>query len=65
MAGAIISPVATLAGLFAANLRNLAYALQQVADRKARRRGRLTPTRQGSSTHGRLPRISFSRRSTR
>jgi len=35
LAGAIVSPVATLAGLFAANLRNLGYALQQVADRKA------------------------------
>jgi len=35
MAGAIISPVATLAGLLSANLRNLAYGLQQLADRKA------------------------------
>ena len=35
MAGAIISPVATLAGLLAANLRNLANGLQQLADRKA------------------------------
>jgi len=35
MAGAIISPVATLAGLLSANLRNLAYALQQLAEQKA------------------------------
>jgi large subunit ribosomal protein L10 len=35
MAGAIIAPVATLAGLLSANLRNLAYGLQQLADRKA------------------------------
>ena len=35
MAGAIISPVATLAGLLSANLRNFAYGLQQLADRKA------------------------------
>jgi large subunit ribosomal protein L10 len=37
MAGAIISPVATLAGLLSANLRNLAYGLQQLADQKAAR----------------------------
>jgi large subunit ribosomal protein L10 len=35
LAGAIVSPVATLAGLLSANLRNLGYALQQIADRKA------------------------------
>jgi len=35
LAGAIVAPVATLAGLLAANLRNLAYGLQQVRDRKA------------------------------
>ena len=35
MAGAIISPVATLAGLLSANLRNFAYGLQQLADKKA------------------------------
>jgi large subunit ribosomal protein L10 len=35
LAGAIVSPVATLAGLLSANLRNLGYALQQVVDRKA------------------------------
>ena len=35
MAGAIISPVATMAGLLAAPLRNLAYGLQQLAERKA------------------------------
>jgi len=35
MAGAIIAPVATLAGLLGANLRNLAYGLQQLAERRA------------------------------
>ena len=35
LAGAIVSPVATLGSLLAANLRNLAYGLQQVHDRKA------------------------------
>ena len=35
LAGAIISPAATLAGLLSANLRNLAYGLQQLADKKA------------------------------
>ena len=35
LAGAMQAPVATLAGLFAAPLRNLGYALQQVADQKA------------------------------
>ena len=35
MAGAIISPVATMAGLLSAPLRNLAYGLQQLAERKA------------------------------
>ena len=35
LAGAIISPVSTTAGLLAAPLRNLAYALQQLADQKA------------------------------
>ena len=35
LAGAVISPVATLAGLLSANLRNLASGLQQLADRKA------------------------------
>ena len=35
LAGAIISPVATMAGLLAAPLRNLAYGLQQLAERKA------------------------------
>jgi large subunit ribosomal protein L10 len=35
MAGAIISPVATLAGLLSAHLRNLAAGLQQLADKKA------------------------------
>ena len=35
LAGGMQAPVATLAGLFAAPLRNLGYALQQVADQKA------------------------------
>ena len=35
LAGAIVSPVSTTAGLLAAPLRNLAYALQQLADQKA------------------------------
>ena len=35
LAGAIVSPVAITAGLLAAPLRNLAYALQQLADQKA------------------------------
>lgn len=35
LAGAMQAPVSTLAGLFAAPLRNLGYALQQVADQKA------------------------------
>jgi ribosomal protein L10 len=34
LAGAIVSPVATLAGLLSANLRNLAYGLQQLADQR-------------------------------
>jgi large subunit ribosomal protein L10 len=36
LAGGMQAPVATLAGLFAAPLRNLGYALQQVAEMKAR-----------------------------
>ena len=35
LAGAMQAPVSTLGGLFAAPLRNLGYALQQVADQKA------------------------------
>jgi large subunit ribosomal protein L10 len=35
LAGAIQSPTATLAGLLAANIRNLGYALTQVRDQKA------------------------------
>jgi large subunit ribosomal protein L10 len=35
LAGGMQAPVATLAGLLAAPLRNLGYALQQVADQKA------------------------------
>ena len=43
LAGGMQAPVGTLAGLFAAPLRNLGYALQQVADQKARRT--LAPSR--------------------
>ncbi len=39
LAGGMQAPVATLAGLFAAPLRNLGYALSQVADQKARADG--------------------------
>lgn len=35
LAGAIVSPVATMAGLLSAPLRNLAWGLQQLADQKA------------------------------
>jgi large subunit ribosomal protein L10 len=35
LAAAIVSPIATTAGLLAAPLRNLAYAIQQLADQKA------------------------------
>ena len=35
LAGAVASPLGTMAGLLNAPLRNLAYALQQLADRKA------------------------------
>ena len=35
LAGGMQAPVATLAGLFAAPLRNLGYALAQVAEQKA------------------------------
>lgn len=35
LAGGMQAPLGTLAGLFAAPLRNLGYALRQVADRKA------------------------------
>ena len=35
LGGAMVSPLGTMAGLLAAPLRNLGYALQQVADRKA------------------------------
>ena len=34
LAGAMASPIATLAGLLGANLRNLGYALAQVRDQK-------------------------------
>ncbi len=39
LAGGMQAPVATLAGLFAAPLRNLGYALAQVAEQKARADG--------------------------
>ncbi len=35
LAGGIAAPLSTMAGLLSAPLRNLAYALQQVADQKA------------------------------
>jgi large subunit ribosomal protein L10 len=35
LAGGMQAPVATLAGLLAANIRNLGYALAQVRDQKA------------------------------
>jgi large subunit ribosomal protein L10 len=35
LAGGMQAPVATLAGLLAANIRNLGYALSQVRDQKA------------------------------
>lgn len=39
LAGAMQSPIATLGGLLSANLRNLGYALQQLAERKAQAGG--------------------------
>jgi large subunit ribosomal protein L10 len=39
LAGGMQAPVAQLAGLFAAPLRNLGYALQQVAEQKAQAAG--------------------------
>ena len=39
LAGAIQSPTATLAGLLAANIRNLGYALTQVRDQKVAAEG--------------------------
>jgi large subunit ribosomal protein L10 len=36
LAGGMQAPVSTLAGLSAAPLRNLGYALQQLAEQKAR-----------------------------
>jgi large subunit ribosomal protein L10 len=39
LAGGMQAPVATLAGLFAAPLRNLGYALSQVAEQKSRAGG--------------------------
>jgi large subunit ribosomal protein L10 len=39
LAGGMQAPVATLAGLFAAPLRNLGYALAQVAEQKANAEG--------------------------
>jgi large subunit ribosomal protein L10 len=39
LAGGMQAPVSTLAGLFAAPLRNLGYALSQVAEQKARADG--------------------------
>ena len=45
LAGGMQAPVATLAGLLVANIRNLGYALAQVRDQKARVRGRVTGVR--------------------
>ncbi len=42
LAGGIVSPLATLASLFAAPLRNLGYALSQVADQKGQAAGSAT-----------------------
>ena len=39
LAGGMQAPVSTLAGLFAAPLRNLGYALAQVAEQKAKADG--------------------------
>jgi large subunit ribosomal protein L10 len=39
LAGGIQAPIATLAGLLAANIRNLGYALAQVRDQKAQAGG--------------------------
>jgi large subunit ribosomal protein L10 len=39
LAGGMQAPVATLAGLLAANIRNLGYALSQVRDQKAQAEG--------------------------
>jgi large subunit ribosomal protein L10 len=39
LAGAMQSPIATLGGLLSANLRNLGYALGQLAERKAQADG--------------------------
>ena len=50
LAGGMQSPVATLAGLLAANIRNLGYALAQVRDQKAAGRGRVTAPRTHPTT---------------
>ena len=39
LAGGMQAPIATLAGLLAANIRNLGYALAQVRDQKAQADG--------------------------
>ena len=39
LAGGMQAPIATLAGLLAANIRNLGYALSQVRDQKAQSEG--------------------------
>jgi len=39
LAGAIVSPVATMAGLLAAPLRNLGWGLQQLLDQRSQPRG--------------------------
>ena len=45
LAGGMQAPIATLAGLLVANIRNLGYALRQVRDQKAAGRGRVTRAR--------------------
>ena len=78
LAGGMQAPIATLAGLLTANIRNLGYALAQVRDQKAAGRGRLTgvsqrrPPCRRTAAHRRRhrrwqssPRTTFSRRSTR
>ena len=39
LAGGMQAPIATLAGLLVANIRNLGYALSQVRDQKAQTEG--------------------------
>ena len=54
LAGAMQAPIATLAGLLGANLRNLGYALA-AGPRPEGRRGRLTPSPRSPPTDRRDP----------